>query len=426
MSVISKLLLRAPHPPAGASSRSRLLRWVPPAVVLSALAACGDDARIVVAESGAGNEPLYVVSANVFGADATTGYLVTLPSLAANEVPDYEAAVEIPGGAYVYGRNGEGRFYTGSAESPTITRWDLTSKGLMASGQVSFANYGLSSAATNPGNVQILADDKAYFYDHASRQIVIWDPQAMAVRGAIGLDIADRGGLTVLPSEGLVVRGNQVLVGSYWADDGYVEFGETSQLIAIDMTTDSVTSVDHSDGCREIYSTNLADDGTAYFGPSPDTAATHGVLGAAFGTAPCLLRVVPAGVSFDDGYDLDLSIYTGGRPVGQFLLLSDEVAVFRAFYGDELGATAANWPETKLLPAFRWWRWSVGTEIAEELPGQELSLGGGYVFREPGHTYVTYSAADYSSTTLTELDENGEIVPGVTVQGYPYGIVRVR
>jgi hypothetical protein len=51
---------------------------------------------------------------------------------------------------------------------------------------------------------------------------------------------------------------------------------------------------------------------------------------------------------------------------------------------------------------------------------------GGIIYGIDGRAYATTSSDDFTASTFTELVPSGELRPGLTVRGYPYGVVRVR
>jgi len=63
-------------------------------------------------------QPLYIVAGTIFGTSEVT-YVAPVRSLAAGTQIDYAKALEITGGAGVYGPERTGHFFVGSSESPT-------------------------------------------------------------------------------------------------------------------------------------------------------------------------------------------------------------------------------------------------------------------------------------------------------------------
>jgi hypothetical protein len=71
-----------------------------------------------------------------------------------------------------------------------ITRWTVSADDRIEKREtLSFANLGVSRADASAE--LFLSDDKAYFHDDDSRQIVIWNPRAMEIIGTIPLELEE-------------------------------------------------------------------------------------------------------------------------------------------------------------------------------------------------------------------------------------------
>lgn len=374
--------------------------------------------------TGAGEPgpPVYAMTSNVWGTDGATGYLYTLPSLVEGE-PSLDRAIELPGGAWLTGRTGEPYVYVSSGEGgPTITRWEVSAQGELKKGPtISFAAHGLTNGIRF-GTAPIVSATKAYLLDAENGWVVTWNPSDMEVGEVIELDLEERDGVPATLSS-IVAREDRVFVTAAWESDW--KWSESARIIAIDPATDEIVGNLDETRCAELSVTSRASDGTIYFGPHAFAASARTVLGAGFGTGSCALRVLPTGGEIDGAWEIDLSELAGGSPAGSFMLASDDVGFFRVFYQNEIGATPENWNDTLAMPAYRWWRWSIGADEAEEIPDQDLTLEASH-YEVDGKVFLGNPSEDWSSTTLVELDAEGELENGVTVQGSPGGVVRVR
>ena len=219
------------------------------------------------------------------------------------------------------------------------------------------------------------------------------------------------------------MRQDTLFVTVAWEQDW--RFGSSSRVIAIDTKTDKVVGVGDDERCEQLAVSSVASDGTAYYTPYAHSPVARTVLGREYGTKSCGVRVVAPDTAFDAGWEVDLSALAGGRPAGEFVLASDDVGFFRVFYNDEVGVTAETWQDMQGAPGYRWWRWEVGAERAEVVPGQQLTVEAGRYFVD-GKTYVGNPSADWSKTTIVELDPAGSLHEGLRVQGTPGGVLRVR
>jgi hypothetical protein len=268
----------------------------------------------------------------------------------------------------------------------------------------------------------ILSETKAYLVDFQQHRIATWNPKEMTVGDVIELDVEQRDGLTASIST-VVVRDDRLFVTVVWEEDW--RFGDSSRVVAIDTSTDELVGTSEDARCEQLAVSSLASNGTAYFSPYAHAPAARLVLGSDYGTRSCALRVVPSSAAVDDGWEVDLSKLAGGRPAGEFILASDRVGFFRAFYNEEVGATPETWQDTLGLPAYRWWRWEIGTEVAEEVPGQALTMEAAH-YGVDGKTYLGNPSSDWSRTTIVELDPAGALHQGITVQGTPGGVLRAH
>ncbi|MFZ5893344.1 MAG: hypothetical protein ACOY0T_19950 [Myxococcota bacterium] len=370
---------------------------------------------------GSSSGALYALTSNVWGPDGATGYLYTVPLLEEG-VADLGSAIELPGGAWLTGNPGEPYVYVSSGEGgPTITRYAVGSDGSLSKGAtINFAALGLTNGMRF-GTAPMISETKGYLVDAERYRIATWNPQTMKVGKLIQLDIKERDGITAwIPA--VAVRGERAFVSVSWEKDW--TFGKASQLIVINTTTDEVIETHDEARCEQLAISSRASDGTVYFSPYAHSAVARLAFGNGYGTASCGLRIAPSSDGPDGAWEVDLSALAGGRPAGEFVLASDDVAFFRAFYDESVGITADNWQDKSGEPGYRWWRWEIGSATAEEIPGQDLTVEAAHYVVD-GKTYVGNPSADWAETIITELNKAGELRPGLRVQGTPGGVVRV-
>jgi len=384
------------------------------------LGACSDEVRDEPAR--ASGPALYALTTNVWGTDGATGYLYTIDSVGSGE-PSLDDAIELPGGAWLTGREGLPAVFVSSGEGgPRITRWNLDEKGRLSEGDtISFERLGLTSGMRF-GTAPIVSETKAYLVDSQQHRLATWNPRDMSVGKVIDLDLEPRAGLPVwIPS--VTLRADQLLVTAVWEDDS--RFAPSSRVIVIDTKTDEIVATHDEPRCEQLAIHSADSDGTVYYSPYAHASAARAVLGQEFGSRACALRVVPRGAALDEGWEVDLSALAEGRPAGELILASDDVGYFRAFYNEDVAATREDWSDKQGTPGYRWWRWKIGADVAEEVPGQELTVEAAHYVLD-GKTYVGNPSADWSETSVTELRPDGELRAGVKLQGTPGGIVRVR
>jgi hypothetical protein len=279
----------------------------------------------------------------------------------------------------------------------------------------------------DPDLVPFLSENKAYVIDERELQVVIWDPAAMEIDRSFSLEeVADPDFARTRFEADPTFRGDEllVLVHHSTADDVGATY---SSLMIIDTRSDRVESVAREERCGGLWESVEDSKGDIYFSSGTWDAAQNRVFGVAVETAPCLVRVKAGEREFDPDFFVDAAsiggyaaggLVSGGGDIGYIKVL-DETALppigeddFDAVWGGE------NW---------QWWRVQLGSsEAATPITSLPRSNGGGGELVVGGRTYVRNASADFASTTLLDMGADGEPVEGLTLRGYPYGIVRVR
>jgi len=405
-------------------------------VAACSLAACSGDHSDVVSAGPvqaepiqSGPEPLYVVSTTVSAGGVDQGYLVPVRSIEAGATFDLEQAMEISDST-IAAQTGSPFLYVGSSAEPSITRWSLQQDGsLLRERTLSLSNFGLNRALV--GSELFHSSEKAYLPDDANQQLIVWNPAAMEVIGSIPLGTDREGALQ--PSMSVTVRSDRVIVVVSWQgdfDDDWSVFGRRTRVISIDPNTDRVVGASDEERCNYLFWGSTSSDGTAYFSPLSYYSPIRSMLGGDRGVDSCGLRIVPPGVSFEAGYEVDLSSLVGGRPAGNLFIVDDSVAFLRVWHSELVPpvlADKSNWQDVINESGFLWWRWRIGSPTAEQIQGQEPGASetpGLYVV--DGRKFLPRVAADYSSTTLDELEASGALRPTLTGPGNIWGIVRMR
>lgn len=417
------------------------------ALILLAMAGCSDDEAT---SPGAGPQtpggstpggpgtapaeaaaPLFVGSTRIFSGDTSQGYLFTVPSLDAGTPVDLGKAVEITD-AWVFG-DAKPYFFTATIFEPTITRWSLREDGSFEQGPaVSFANHGVTGAYST-AFVPLWSKTKSFFVDSGSAQVIVWNPEDVSVIGTIPVDTTRPAGLVGPPdlesTIEIAVRPDKIFVTVFWnsGSSGWTELGNLVRVITIDPNTNAILSTTEDTRCGSASPAGTAADGTTYFAPWDYHAAVRGVFGGTKGVRSCGLRIVPGGASMDAAYDVDLSTLVGGKPAGSAFLASDTELLLHVWNNDLVGATPANWVDDKRFGSgYTWYRWTIGSPAATEVTGQ-VPLGEGGTWQRIGEKLYTYgSNADFSKTTLQELDASGALVPRIEVPGYSNAVIRAR
>lgn len=414
--------------------RLRALATWPAACCLAllSLGCSGDDD-----EPGPGfadNAPIYIGTTRVFSGDESLGYLFRFTSLDDDGTEiDLRRAVELDD-AWVFG-DAKPYFYTATIFSPTIKQWSLDEHGEFVEGPVvNFSNEdvkGTYSAAFTP----IYSPEKSYFVDSGSAQLVVWSPQDVTFIKTIPIDVSlpedHAGPADLTPTVELTAQkdNGRVLVNVFWnsSSSGWTQLGGLSRLIVIDAETDEIIEQRDEARCESLSPVGTTSSGTTYYTPWDYHVSARAVFGDGFGSKSCGLRVKPEDTSFDDGYDVDLSELVGGRPAGSAFLMDDDHLLLHVWHEELSTATPENWTdEGRWQPSYKWYRWDIGSDAAEELPDQAPSSEGSNWAKIDGRLF-TYSAnPEYSETTLVELKEDGTSHELRKIPGWSAAMIRAR
>lgn len=374
-------------------------------------------------------EPLYAISGSVFDDEGRgTSYVALLPSLGSDVEIDYSRVLEVGSASSIFGPEKESFFAVGLDETPTVTKYDIVDgERFVERETIDFSSYGLTYMWRDPGLVPFLSAGKAYVIDNRELQVVVWNPAAMEIDGSFSLaDVADPDYPLTRFEADPTFRGDDLLVLVTHSTEDDVGAPYTS-LLTIDTVNDRVKRVVREDRCGGLWESVKDSKGDIYFSSGTWDATENRVFGEAVETAPCIVRVKAGESEFDPDYFVDSAsiggyaaggMVTGGGDIAYIKVL-DETALppideedFDAVWGGE------NW---------QWFRFELGSDAAATpVTNLPLSNGGGGELIVEGRSYVRNATADFARTTLLDMGAEGEPVEGVTVRGYPYGIVRVR
>lgn len=412
------------------SRSSRMIRKVMCLFLGAALAAVGcggDDDGGLGGDGGGAGGPRYMLGIRSITGDDTLMYMTPVGGLGAGEVADTGRAIEVSGYAGLHGEPGVGWFAVGASEQPTLTRYDLDATGgLVAGPTLSFADTGVADVSAWENTV-FVSPTKAYYLDGASAQIVVWNPQAMALERTIALALPVRPGVTNL--SGVVRRDGQVFFTVGWNNDDYTQVLPGVHLVAVDVATDAVTVGPSDERCGYGYAVPArAENGDIYYFSGNVTAVGALLFGSP--VKECALRVRAGETGFDPSYVGSLSAAVGGRPVvavgqsGASLVVAvlDETAPTYVPFksGDGYGEFVANvaWLRARVdFPGL------ATSEVVENLPHGRCC---GTVHRVDERSYFVLNTDNFATSTIMDITA-GPAVPGLVTRGIDtLQILRVR
>jgi len=392
--------------------------------LLAALALTACNAEDGGGAPGLEQGPAYLVATRVWNDTTTTSYFHVVSSLEADTTIDTSQALEVPGAAKLYAVDDVGWFAVGGGEDPTITHYTLGDDGvLQEQDTISLADYGVQSLWDT---LYVVSKTKMYYPDRAGGQLIVINPSAMTVDGAVSISDANREGYLALYGYTPLVRERELLFTVGWFDweENDSVLGETG-LVVVNTETDTVERVDLDQRCGGVTTGVVTDTGDAYFVSSAMAGAAHRL--GRLPTGPCALRIGAGESQFDPDFSMDLSELTGmpvlGEPVpaggaSMFLRVFDEDA---ATFTDE----SLTWELTG-QSVWQWWRWDTQSGEASRVEEIGASTADVLWFEVDGRLFGTETTADYSHSTLIDLQAEGGPKPALTAPGFLHGVARIR
>jgi len=389
-------------------------------------AGCGDGDTSGDGTLGRGR---YALATTIFSPDGQTSLVTLVDDPGAAAELDTERAIEVGGSASLFGSDGQSVFALGSSEGPVVKRYEVTTEGaLLEQQQMSLETTGISSAFKRPELVPFISSAKAYWLDDASAQAIVWNPDEMVLSGEISLAAAEREGYTLEFGEA-VVRDQLVFVSARYrtADEG--EAGEALALV-IDAQSDSLVDVLRDDRCGSTIEIAPVRDGSLYFASDAFSASLHALGRPADYPAPCILRIAPGEQAFDPDFYQPIADLVEGRPAGRLVVGAEHHAYVLAL--DEALLDEPLGPETDLYgpwesTAWQWWQVTLGRDeagvLVENVP---VGSAASRVLRAGGREFISLANLESGMTTLLVAQPDGSLQAGLTMTGYPYGLLELR
>jgi hypothetical protein len=375
--------------------------------------------------------PLFAVAATTFLADGATTLIGLVEDPGAAATLDTRDALEVGGAAAVFGTEGDGAFIVGSSDSPVLTRFELTAEGGFTQGpQVSLANTGITSGFKRQGLVPILAEDKAYWLDDITQQVVIWNPRDMVLAGSFSISEVARDGLVFELGERAVLRDDGLLfVGGRYRTPDEGEIGSAVALV-IDTEADALVDVLEDTRCGDTVHVVEDESGALFFGTGTLGAVLHALGDRPAGyPEPCILRVLPGEQAFDPGFQISIPSLVGGRSAGRLVAGRSGGAFVLALHEENLEEPLG--PNTDTFAPFEatawlWHGFTLGAAdpaaLIDEIP---LASASGGVLNAGGRDFITLFNFLLGQATLLSATADGRLSPGLTMTGFPFGILQV-
>lgn len=344
------------------------------------------------------------------------------------------AGLETP--AWVSPSAYDGAVYIPAGSSPTISKFTTNDDNeLVPAGTISFAALGVTSISSGPVKGRnLVASDKAYYFDSANEQAIIWDPSTMELTGSVidlGPALADM--KAEYPEYTADIQGNFLARNrddrlyvpvrwTYWnAPAGTPQFLSQAGLLVIDTERDEVVRLLTDDRLADtIYTVMPRDSEDIYLFTGALGVATNAVLGNA---RPGGALVVRKGEDrFDPDFYIDLEAAVGDRPASTPVWAGGTSVYLKAYHFEQLPLTPEVLAQpTSLIGQEAWRYWKVdleGNEPAREITEVPWTTTDGFFYELPdeGRLFIGVLGAMYSRTALYEVTERG-FIPSIEVPG---------
>ncbi|MDI1442556.1 hypothetical protein [Polyangium sp. 6x1] len=373
---------------------------------------------------GDGNGPLYAITTQLLAGDPVDSYVVVTGQAEQTASLSLDNAIRVSGRALGVGIPKSGALYVVSDASATVTRYTLSGAGaLEPTGTVSFDSLGVTSLGEYQANFQFVSETKAYFFDGATAQVVIWNPEEMTVTGNIPLDELDLPDTVVAFSGAAIQLENQLLMPVGWRPVSGVGITPKAGVVSIDTATD-VATIATDDRCGYTHDAAVGADGKVYIATEAYGAAVRRVVGED-APAPCLLRFDPQTRAFDSSFYRTLEELVGGGTAGTLIPGPEGLAYVRVL--DETIAPVLEGTHPRTIASgtgWQWWELSLDTMTATHKASFPATSGSVFLFESQNRTLYTEFGAGAASTTLHVLEENGK--PTVTTEGLSFSFLQLR
>ncbi|MEN0067498.1 MAG: hypothetical protein AAGA48_35530 [Myxococcota bacterium] len=373
------------------------------------------------------DEELLVACAFILGTDGMTGLIGAIDSLDADGTFDPTQAIPVNDGRPICATYGGALFAT-SPTSPELTRYDVVDGTLVPGTTISFAGLGIGPLqGINSELFQFVDDERAYFVDSPSRQLAVFDPSSMELRGSVSLDFDPPKGLSILGVRGTIRTGDELIVPFSLSNDQGITVSTTVFAI-VDTTTDAVT-FETSTSCGSLAGSQETASGSLVF-TSNEAAGVAGHFGLPGAFPACLLDKAADG-TFANATGIDLTEIAGGDIAGGFARGPGNTAFFNAY--DETLVPLPKKPDLgAVLGAAAWTVRRIpdldDPTTSEPVLGVPPGAGRLQWMVVDGRSFVIVLNADLTTTLYDVTNTDGETpaVEALQVPAILYSAFRVR
>lgn len=373
------------------------------------------------------DEGIYVVGGYLTIQEKYVGYLSVTDDISADGSIDLDKVLEFPDDMS-FASPGNGFVYVGNGSAPVIERWALNEANeLVKDRELGLSQYGIASGLGIKDPLHFIAEDRAYFIDGKTQQVVIWNPKTMRTIDSFALDGFPEGDMFTALNY-VHKDGDRLLLSArYWRADDTAAL--LTRVAIIDTTDDSVTYVNDT-RCGNIAFQAHDSENNLYLASHPaQTAVIAAGLAGDPAAESCIIRINSGENEFDQSYYVDVDALAGG-PAGGIMQGGGDEAFILKYAGPKLGVdnagSAAKRSEWEIH------RLTLGKEEAtlEKVPGLELQSAYALAFstRVAGKDapHVITVNGDFSEGSYFDVSRPGEFRQALSVPGFPGKAILVK
>jgi len=371
-----------------------------------------------------GPDAVYALTTQVFGETENQSYVLLSRTLDSQTKLSLDnAVVEIAGRALGTGPEGSGALFVAGELGPTITRYDLNEAGddLSGGNTVSFLGKGITSFGEYGGQFQYLSQEKAYWFDGPTAQVVVWNPTTMKVTGSVSLTSLAHEGETLSFTAAPVWKGNKLYTFAAWRKG--LAITPRLAVIVLDTSKDSAKIVEDT-RCGYVRDGVLTGDQLYVATEAFGSAAQY--LNAA-NPVPCLLRFDIKTETFDATFKVELSSLFNGASAGSLVVGPGNQAFLRVLDAKAIPEGVTNPRVLASAPVWGWAKFTPGDSPEVELL-KDAALGGGSVlpFVLGDRTFAPLFVAG-EETRFMDLTADGPSTDdAITIPGLVFSAVKLR
>lgn len=314
----------------------------------------------------------------------------------------------------------DGRLFIASRDEPVVLRFEVQEGALVETGRLGFAGLGVSFFEGFSGHL-IVSPTKAYYFELSAERVIVWNPTTMEITGMLEAAGTTRDGLATDYVAPLLHAGTAIVPFHFYSAD-YADVAPESGVLLVDAETDALR-VDVDERCPAIGRPTLGADGNIYFGSIPVAAIQQGTTQPDISASCALRRLLPGAEGFDRAFRLDLQALTGA-PTGLIVGSSSGffAKVLNAQRAGGLPANADDW----YTSVWDWWHIDPAAAAAERVEAIGPTSARAIFHDVGGRTLIDEFDEVANEAVLWDVTDAAEPRPAARLQGYVYGIARLR